>query len=410
MTTKPCLLKVHLKSFPQLKRSFDRNGYHRQFLVSGCALFVLHDAWRTALPHKKLHPLPLREMNMLDLEQLALFIEMRKMQTLEWETEQGQYTLRNSVPRPAYWSVSFTLKGMPLQPARERRGLKAIIGLIEAEYPLFYAHLLERFPKNETKPLDVSDVAGYAHVKWCLEISASGGHHVLLVGYPGKDLMRLAEAFKLIWQSLDQPEKKKEVLFLDLNSFDQEGLLTIRRAIETETQWIIATVRPCPCGYYDDPAHSCGCNPGDVAQHQQALHEMLRTCFALEVWVPSVPLDGSIAPDVAKMFPPDDTTTIRRRVEQVRGIQQERYRGTDLWINADLHTQEEVERYCGNQTVQSGQDLIRMATQKLQLSPEEVQHLWEVSRTIADMDDSSWIKGEHVAKAIVYRSRFSRDA
>ena len=292
---------------------------------------------------------------------------------------------------------------------------------------------------------DMHEIRGQWHVKRALEVAATGAHNILLVGPPGAGRAQLARTLRSLLPATPLPYPLREppasiskkafvggptmpgeltlahngVLFLkDLDVFDLSLLTSLTQAVETHVISfpcedgsvllpakfiLVATVKPCPCGFSGDSEGSCLCSVEEVAQYRQCLKEVVRTCFAIEI---EVPLIGE---DILSQRSEESSATIRQRVEAAREIQRRRYaRGLPhLQVNADLRSADEVQHYCP--MVSTGHDLLKTALRQLHLTPLEVLRVQAVARTVADLDSSPTITGKHLAEAIRYLSGFIRD-
>ncbi len=307
-------------------------------------------------------------------------------------------------------------------------------------------NILQAYAKTIERPLsgqDIREIRGQTHVKRTLEVAAAGRHNILLVGPPGAGKALLARTVPSLLPTPSLPYPLREppsnmsrnaligdqtmpgeltlahggvLLLKDLDTFDLSFLSLLVRTVETQVislpsqegelvlpaQFLlIATVKPCPCGFWGDPVRVCLCSVEEIIRYRWRIREVVRTCFDIEI---EVPLIGEEMPSSA---PGESSAQIRQRVEVAREIQRERYAGaTHLWVNADLGSADEVQQYCplGVQ----GEQLLKAALRQLQLSPRQVLRVQAVARTIADLDESSAIQAYHLAEAIQYVSRFIR--
>ena len=166
------------------------------------------------------------------------------------------------------------------------------------------------------------------------------------------------------------------------------------RSLLQPTQFLlVATVKPCPCGFAGISERPCPCPEEVLAQYRQAIKEVVRRCFALEIEVPLRQKENLL--ECAE----EETATIRGRIKIAREIQRQRYaRTTHLCVNGDLREASEVQHYC--QMGRPEDELIKTARRQLHLTPLEVLRLQAVARTVADLAGSPMITGKHLAEAI----------
>lgn len=181
----------------------------------------------------------------------------------------------------------------------------------------------------------------------------------------------------------------------------EERKITINRThsgIEFPASFmLIASMNPCPCGYFNHPDKDCSCPPGAVQKYLQRISGPLMDRIDLHVEVTPLPFS-----DLHSGYRAESSATIRERVTAARKIQQERF--TDqpgVFANAQMGSgllQQHAE-LCKAST-----NLLRTAMEKLRLSTRAHDRILKVSRTIADLADSEKVKPEHIAEAIQYRS------
>lgn len=204
------------------------------------------------------------------------------------------------------------------------------------------------------------------------------------------------------------------VLFLDeLPEFKRTVLEVLRQPLEdrqiaiSRARWsveypcnfmLVASMNPCPCGFYNHPEKDCICAPGMVDRYLSKISGPLLDRIDIHIEVTPVSFDELTAQDRKG----DPSSTIRARVEKARIIQQERYNSSaSIYSNASLPSNK-VKEVC--QISQAGAKLLKAAMQKLNLSARAYDRILKVSRTVADLAASPDIKTEHIAEAIHYRS------
>ncbi len=230
-------------------------------------------------------------------------------------------------------------------------------------------------------------------------------HHtisdVALVGggqFPQPGEISLAHNGVLFLDEL--PEFKRTVLEVMRQPLE-DRVITISRAKSTveypASFMLVASMNPCPCGYYNHPEKDCVCSPGVVQKYLNKISGPLLDRIDIHVEVVPVPFDKlSGAP------PSEPSEAIRERVVRARQIQEERFvEWKEVHCNAQM-TSKLIRKFC--QLDEAGVALLKNAMERLGLSARAYDRILKVSRTIADLDGSEVIRPDHVAEAIQYRS------
>ncbi|GAB3268838.1 YifB family Mg chelatase-like AAA ATPase [Larkinella harenae] len=203
------------------------------------------------------------------------------------------------------------------------------------------------------------------------------------------------------------------VLFLDeLPEFKRTALEVMRQPLEerkvsiSRARWavefpanfmLIASMNPCPCGYYNHPEKECVCGPGVVQRYLNKISGPLLDRIDLHVEVTPVSFDQMTA-----NRPSESSDAIRERVIRAREIQTKRFEEqTGIYSNAMMPSQM-VKDVCVID--EAGLALLKTAMDRLGLSARAYDRILKVSRTIADLASSKQIEIEHLAEAIQYRS------
>lgn len=339
---------------------------------------------------------------------------------------------------------------------RTARTLLEVCGLLNGArtLPLAVAR-----PATRNRHPDLTDVRGQLHARRALEIAAAGGHHLLLIGPPGcgktllaarlpgllpdaseAEALETAAIASVSGRGLD-PARWRErpfraphhtasavalvgggaeprpgeislahqgVLFLDeLPEWDRRALEVLREPLESGVVTIsraarqseyparfqlVAAMNPCPCGWAGDVSGRCRCHGEAIRRYRARISGPLLDRIDLHVDVPRLP-PAQLRPDAADG---EASTAVRARVEQARGVQQQRTGK----LNAQL-TQAETMLTC---RLEAGdQQLLERAIDSLQLSARSMHRILRVARTIADLAGSPHIATAHLTEALGYR-------
>jgi magnesium chelatase family protein len=197
------------------------------------------------------------------------------------------------------------------------------------------------------------------------------------------------------------PEFKRTVLEV-MRQPMEERKVTISRAkiaIDFPANFmLIASMNPCPCGFYNHPEKECTCPPGAVQKYLNKISGPLLDRIDLHVEVTPVPFS-----ELSNMNKKgEQSSVIRERVIKAREIQAERYKNCNgIYANAQMSSKM-LREICMINT--AGEALLKRAMERLNLSARAYDRILKVSRTIADLSNSADIKPEHLAEAIQYRS------
>ena len=203
------------------------------------------------------------------------------------------------------------------------------------------------------------------------------------------------------------------VLFLDeLPEFNKTTLEVLRQPLEDRKITIsrakytveypcsfmfVASMNPCPCGYYGDPTHHCVCTPGQIGRYLSKISGPLLDRIDLHVEVPVVSFS-----QLSQMKPGESSSAIRERVIKARQIQQHRYKDyKGIYCNAQM-TERMIHLFA--EPDERSLDMLRTAMERLSLSARAYSRILKVARTIADLEGSEKIQSHHIAEAIGYRN------
>ncbi len=196
------------------------------------------------------------------------------------------------------------------------------------------------------------------------------------------------------------PEFKRTVLEVMRQPLE-ERKVTISRAkfsIEYPASFmLVASMNPCPCGFFNHPEKECVCAPGVVQKYLNKISGPLLDRIDLHVEVTPVSFN-----ELSKQKASEKSESVRVRVVNAREIQSERFKDNQgVYCNAQISAKQ-LPEYC--QIPEAGTQLLKTAMEKLGLSARAYDRILKVSRTIADLDNSAEIRTEHLAEAIQYRS------
>ena len=202
------------------------------------------------------------------------------------------------------------------------------------------------------------------------------------------------------------------ILFLDeLPEFNRNVLESLREPLENREIIInrlsgnyrypcnfmfIASMNPCPCGNYGDEEKECKCSEREIHRYLNKISGPLLDRIDIQVEVKRPKIESINSKNKA-----ETSSEIRKRVDNARKIQLERYKKYSIYSNSELNANM-INEFC--KIDENGEELLKNAFQKLKLSVRAYQRILKVARTIADLEGSYDIKIQHLAEAIQYRS------
>ncbi len=196
------------------------------------------------------------------------------------------------------------------------------------------------------------------------------------------------------------PEFKRTVLEVMRQPMEERKVTISRAKVALDFPanfMLIASMNPCPCGFYNHPDKECTCPPGAVQKYLNKISGPLLDRIDLHVEVTPVAFS-----ELSKGAKGEDSSSIRERVISAREIQTERYKDNEgVYANAQMSSKQ-LREICIIEPV--GEALLKKAMERLNLSARAYDRILKVSRTIADLAASEKIRPEHLAEAIHYRS------
>lgn len=196
------------------------------------------------------------------------------------------------------------------------------------------------------------------------------------------------------------PEFKRTVLEVMRQPMEERKVSISRAKVAVDfpaSFMLVASMNPCPCGFYNHPDKACTCPPGAVQKYLNKVSGPLLDRIDLHVEVTPVAFS-----ELSSLKPQEPSATIRDRVIKAREIQAVRYQTSPgIYCNAQISSRM-LKEICVIDTV--GANLLKVAMQKLNLSARAYDRILKVARTIADLSSTEKIRAEHLAEAIQYRS------
>ena len=180
----------------------------------------------------------------------------------------------------------------------------------------------------------------------------------------------------------------------------EDGQITISR-VEATIEYpanftMIASMNPCPCGYYGSKDRECKCTPQQINKYLNKLSGPLMDRIDIHIEVDNVTYD-----DLRSETTEEPSFKIKERVDRAREVQLKRFNETGIYNNAKMNDQQ-LKEYC--KLDEYSDIILRSAFEKLKLSARAFNRILKVARTIADLDGSEQITEDHIIEAISYRT------
>lgn len=312
---------------------------------------------------------------------------------------------------------------------------------------------------------DMAHIRGQEHVKRAMEISAAGAHNMLMNGPPGSGKTLIARTMPSILPDLTLEEAleltkiysvagelpgdsslltsrpfrsphhtasgaalvgggvwpkpgeislaHRGVLFLDeFSEFPRQVLENLRQPLEDGVIQVsraagnlsfpakfilIAAMNPCPCGYLGDNEKNCVCSPSQIINYKKKISGPILDRIDLHIEVPRINFD-KLSADTQN----ENSQTIKKRVQQARIIQQQRFKNSPFIANSEMSS-EAVKQFC--KVDNASMNLLRNAVDQMHLSARAYFRILKLARTISDLSSEEKILTAHIAEALQYRPK-----
>lgn len=199
---------------------------------------------------------------------------------------------------------------------------------------------------------------------------------------------------------LDETPEYPRTLIETLRQPLEDRVITVSRIAQTVEYpadfALVASMNPCPCGYYGSKLHECKCTPMQIHNYLNKLSGPLMDRIDLQIEVDAIEYDDLKSEELE-----ETSASIKERVAMARNAQTERFKNTKIHNNAAMNSAL-VKKYC--KLSNDAEHVLEEAFKKLNLTARAHDRILKVARTIADLDGSENIKLEHLIEAINYRS------
>ena len=196
------------------------------------------------------------------------------------------------------------------------------------------------------------------------------------------------------------PEFSRDVLEVMRQPLEDRKICVARASYKVEYPagvMFVASMNPCPCGYYNHPSRPCTCSPGQVQRYLNRISGPLLDRIDLQIEIVPVPFE-----DISNTKPGETSAEIRKRVIAARKIQEKRYKNQEgIYCNAQM-TPKLITEYAALD--ETSLAMLKTAMNRFNLSARAYDRILKVARTIADLEGSENVQTNHLAEAISYRN------
>ena len=218
--------------------------------------------------------------------------------------------------------------------------------------------------------------------------------------YPKNDGIKEARLWHNFFFLDELPEFNRAVLEVLRQPLEDRkiSISRIKSSIDYPASFtLVASMNPCPCGYYNHPTKACVCSPGQVQKYLNKISGPLLDRIDIQCEIVPVPFEK-----ISDTQPGESSASIRERVIRARKIQELRYADeSNIHCNAQMSSRL-LNRYARPDA--QGLALLKNAMERLNLSARAYDRILKVARTIADLEGSEEIRSYHLAEAISYRN------
>ena len=206
----------------------------------------------------------------------------------------------------------------------------------------------------------------------------------------------------------EMPELSRSVLEVLRQPLEDRKISISRAKYSVEypcSFMLVASMNPCPCGYYGDPTHNCVCTPGQIQRYMNKISGPLLDRIDIHCEVQAVPFA-----ELSQMQPGEPSEKIRERVIRARNLQTQRFSSLPLGeggVKGRIHCNAQMTERMLHEFAEpdaTSMDMLRMAMERLKLSARAYSRILKVARTIADLEGSEKVQSQHIAEAIGYRN------